>query len=123
MVGNEATLSLARGTVGSNSAASRSATLATNRRTSPASQESVRHHNLALVAGHVVDNGPCSRAQIVRDTGFTKRTVATLVGARCALGILTESPAPARGSIGRPPTLVRVSGDRVAALGLEIGVD
>ena len=123
MVGKEATLRLARGAVGSNSAGNRSATLATNRRTSPASQESVRHHNLALVAGHVVDNGPCSRAQIVRDTGFNKSTVSTLVGDLCALGILAESPAPTRGSIGRPPTLVRVSGDHVAALGLEIGVD
>ena len=122
-MGEEATLRVVPGAVAPHSAGDRSATLATYRRKSPASQESVRHHNLALVAGHVVANGPCTRAQIARNTGFNKSTVSALVSDLCALGILSEAPAPTRGSVGRPPTLVRVSGHHVAALGLEIGVD
>ncbi|MBB5130879.1 putative NBD/HSP70 family sugar kinase [Thermocatellispora tengchongensis] len=85
----------------------------------------MRARNLALVLGEVSRNGPVTRAALAEITGLTKTTVSKLVGDLLESGMVTESPPPADAdrSRGRPGVAVRLRGDRVAALGLEINVD
>lgn len=78
--------------------------------------------NLATVLG-CLTNGPASRAELARNTGLTKATVSSLVGELVALGLVRDTPDSVRGPTGRPATLVSVSGDHTAAIGLEVNVD
>ena len=83
----------------------------------------VRRHNLALVIQKVAERGVISRAEIAAQTGLTKGTVSVLVQELFKLGLLVELGAQTDGRIGRPRSGLGVNGDRVAAVGLEIGVD
>ena len=89
----------------------------------PANQRSVRRHNLGVVLRHVAERGPRSRAAIAQETGLNKTTVSSLVGELIEFGLVRETELEQRGTVGRPPLPVELSGDGVAGLGLEIGVD
>ena len=89
----------------------------------PANQRSVRRHNLGVVLRHVAERGPRSRAAIAQETGLNKTTVSSLVGDLIEFGLVRETELEQRGTVGRPPLPVELSGAGVAGLGLEIGVD
>jgi predicted NBD/HSP70 family sugar kinase len=93
------------------------------RRTTPANQRSVRRHNLGVVLRHVAERGPRSRAAIAQETGLNKTTVSSLVGELIEFGLVRETEIEQRGTVGRPPLPVELSGGGVAGLGLEVGVD
>ncbi len=83
----------------------------------------MRASNLAAVLGEIHRAGPLTRAALSERTGLTKTTVSKLVADLLAAGYVTESQAASDGERGRPGVLVRLSGERLAALGLEINVD
>ena len=89
----------------------------------PANQRSVRRHNLGVVLRHVAEHGPRSRAAIAQETGLNKTTVSSLVGELIDFGLVRETEVELRGTVGRPALPVELSGERVAGLGLEVGVD
>jgi predicted NBD/HSP70 family sugar kinase len=92
-------------------------------RITPANQRSVRRHNLGVVLRHVAERGARSRAAIAQETGLNKTTVSSLVGELIAFGLVRETELEQRGTVGRPPLPVELSGAGVAGLGLEVGVD
>ncbi|GII81491.1 sugar kinase [Sphaerisporangium rufum] len=85
--------------------------------------DAMRAGNLAAVLGELDRTGPLTRAALAEATGLTKTTVSKLVAGLIDAGLAVESGAVRDGERGRPGTAVRLSGDRVAALGLEINVD
>ncbi|WP_344244263.1 ROK family transcriptional regulator [Actinocorallia libanotica] len=88
----------------------------------PVRHGAMRARNLGLVLGEVAGGGPLTRAALAELTGLTKTTVSSLVADLLAAGLVAESPAVRAGERGRPGTEVRLSGGRVAALGLEVNV-
>jgi predicted NBD/HSP70 family sugar kinase len=90
----------------------------------PARQRDLRDRNLAGVLGAVAGAPqPVSRARVAVLTGLTRTTVSSLVEPLLSSRLLTEvEPAPPSGA-GRPAVGLRLSGERVAALGAEVGVD
>jgi predicted NBD/HSP70 family sugar kinase len=91
--------------------------------TQAARRGSTRIRNLELVLGEVDRRGPLTRAALAEVTGLTKTTVSTLVAELIAAGFVAESGVVRVGERGRPGVAVGVSGDRVAALGIEVNVD
>jgi predicted NBD/HSP70 family sugar kinase len=85
--------------------------------------DTMRAGNLALVLGELDSRGPLTRAALAETTGLTKTTVSKLVGDLIDAGMAVESGVVRDGERGRPGVAVRLSGHRVAALGLEINVD
>jgi predicted NBD/HSP70 family sugar kinase len=85
--------------------------------------DSMRARNLGVVLGEVRRSGPITRAALAEITGLTKTTVSKMVGDLIDAGMVTESGTLRDGERGRPGTAVALSGERVAALGLEINVD
>jgi predicted NBD/HSP70 family sugar kinase len=85
--------------------------------------DSMRAGNLAVVLGELDRRGPLTRAALAETTGLTKTTVSKLVGDLIDAGMAVESGTVHDGERGRPGVAVRLSGHRVAALGLEINVD
>ncbi|WP_066360577.1 ROK family transcriptional regulator [Herbidospora mongoliensis] len=85
--------------------------------------DEMRAHNLALVLREVRSHGSLTRATLAEVTGLTKTTVSKLVGDLLEAGLVVEAGAVRARERGRPGVEVRVSGDRVAAIGLEINVD
>jgi predicted NBD/HSP70 family sugar kinase len=87
----------------------------------PADQQTVRRHNLSLIAA-AVGQAAGSRAELAQRTGLTKATVSSLVDALLAQGILIEGEPPAA-RVGRPARPVSLNPDGPLAVGLEINVD
>src|SRR3954467_5598750 len=85
--------------------------------------DSMRARNLGVVLGEIHRSGPITRAALAEITGLTKTTVSKVVGDLLGAGMVAESGALRGGERGRPGTSVSLSGDRVAALGLEVNVD
>lgn len=85
--------------------------------------DAMRAGNLAVVLGELDRRGPLTRAALAENTGLTKTTVSKLVADLIDAGMAVESGAVRDGERGRPGVAVRLSGHRVAALGLEINVD
>ncbi|WP_245765525.1 ROK family transcriptional regulator [Nonomuraea jiangxiensis] len=83
----------------------------------------MRARNLAVVLGTIHRSGPHTRAALAELTGLTKTTVSSLVGDLLEAGVVTESDAVRAGERGRPGKAVRLSGQRVATLGLEVNID
>ncbi|MDH2426587.1 ROK family transcriptional regulator [Sphaerisporangium sp. TRM90804] len=83
----------------------------------------MRAGNLAAVLGELDRRGPLTRAALAEFTGLTKTTVSKLVAYLIDAGMAVESGTVRDGERGRPGVVVRLSGHRVAALGLEINVD
>lgn len=90
-------------------------------------QEAVRRHNLGTVLRHVHRAGQLSRAELTRQMGLNRSTIAALAGELETLGI-TERTGPAqepgeRQGAGRPSTGVRLAatGPYVIAVDLKVG--
>jgi predicted NBD/HSP70 family sugar kinase len=87
-------------------------------------QRAIRRANLSAVLRHVATDGPRSRARIALETGLNKTTVSSLVSELIAAGLLVETGEEEQpGAVGRPARTVRLNGQAVAALGLEVNVD
>lgn len=88
-----------------------------------ARQESLREHNLALVAREVLSaESPLSRADVAARTGLNRATVSRLV-AELVAGQLIAEDAPVVAGAGRPATPLRPAAGTVGGLGLEVSVD
>lgn len=85
--------------------------------------DAMRARNLAFVLREVRSHGSLTRASLAEVTGLTKTTVSKLVADLLEAGLVVETGAVRAGERGRPGVEVRVSGDRIAAVGLEINVD
>ncbi|MFG2071956.1 ROK family transcriptional regulator [Nonomuraea maritima] len=83
----------------------------------------MRARNLAVVLAAIHRSGPHTRAALAERTGLTKTTVSSLVADLLEAGAVTEGGAVRGGERGRPGVAVRLSGRRVAALGLEVNID
>jgi len=88
---------------------------------SPAGAQSVRRHNLGLLA-RAVAAAPGSRAELAQRTGLTKATVSSLVDSLLAAGLLVEGE-PSGSRPGRPARPVSLNPAGPAAVGLEVNVD
>ena len=91
-------------------------------RGTPARQQLLKRHNLALVLRQVAASGSLSRAQVALRTGLTKATVSTLVDAMIDARLVVEND-PERGLIGRPGSPLSLNPKGPAGLGIEINVD
>ncbi len=92
---------------------------------SPARQDGVRAHNMALVLQHVAQaaGSAPSRATVAAGTGLTRATVSTLVDDLLAGGLVIEvDPAPRNGA-GRPAAGLALAPHGPVGLGLEVNVD
>ncbi len=90
---------------------------------SPAGQQSVRGHNLALLLAAIAEQPEgVSRAQLAVITGLTRATAGALVEELIAADLVCESQ-PRRGGRGRPGSPLAVNPNGPAGLGIEINVD
>jgi predicted NBD/HSP70 family sugar kinase len=90
---------------------------------SPARQDALRQHNLALVLQHIAAGEPVSRARIAANTSLTKTTVSSLVDDLVSARLVTELGPEARGEIGRPGSALVLNRAGFVGIGLEINVD
>lgn len=77
--------------------------------------DAVRRSNLSLVLGRVHALGAISRAQLTRETGLNRSTIAALVAELVRLGLVQETDPDQTNQVGRPSPVV-VPGDRVVAI-------
>ena len=90
----------------------------------PAATDEVRRRNTAVVLRLLRDAGALSRADLSRRSGLAKATVGTIVGDLEDRELVAEQPQDRYGgSRGRPSTLVRLRGGRLAGIGIEVNVD
>ena len=88
-----------------------------------ARQESLREHNLALIAREVLSaKRPLSRAEVATRTGLNRATVSRLV-AELVAGRLVVEDTPVITGAGRPATPLRPATRTVGGLGLEVSID
>jgi predicted NBD/HSP70 family sugar kinase len=90
---------------------------------SPARQDALRQHNLALVLQHIAAGEPVSRARIAAATSLTKTTVSSLVDDLVSARLVTELGPEARGEVGRPGSALTLNRAGFVGIGLEINVD
>ena len=88
----------------------------------PASQQTVRRHNRAIVLRQIRDVPGRSRAQLAAATGMSRATVSALVDDLVAGGLVRELDA-GRGTRGRPAVPLTLDPDGPAGLGIDINVD
>jgi predicted NBD/HSP70 family sugar kinase len=90
---------------------------------SPARQQALRSHNLALVLQHIAANEPVTRARIAQATSLTKATVSSLVDDLLSARLVTELGPEARGEVGRPGSALALNRTGFVGVGLELNVD
>ncbi|KAD3515068.1 ROK family protein [Arthrobacter yangruifuii] len=83
--------------------------------------DNLRSTNLSRILTLLHRNGPLSRVNLTRLTGFNRSTVGALVGELAAMGLAYETDSPA-GRVGRPSPLVHAN-ERVAAVVIHPDVD
>lgn len=88
-----------------------------------AGQLEIRRNNLALIMESLAASRQSSRAKLSLETGLTKATVSALVADLIGASLIREVTKQNDGRLGRPATVLEVSGETVAAIGLEINVD
>ncbi|CAM3411745.1 ROK family transcriptional regulator [Occultella aeris] len=87
-------------------------------------QETLREHNLSLIARTVVSAPtPPSRADVATATGLTRATVSRLVTELIEGGLVAEDAPLTAGLAGRPAIPLRPAPGTVGALGLEVNID
>jgi predicted NBD/HSP70 family sugar kinase len=87
-------------------------------------QEAVRRHNLGTLLRHVHQRENASRAELTKDMGLNRSTIAGLVAELESLGAVAHAEAVGtqRGA-GRPSAGVRVAPDGPFVVGVDLGVD
>ncbi|MDP3209349.1 MAG: ROK family protein, partial [Rhodoglobus sp.] len=84
--------------------------------------DQVRRSNLSNLLSRVHQTGGTSRAQLTRDTGLNRSTIADLVGELVELGLVIEASPDPTNQVGRPSPIV-VPSDRVVALAVNPELD
>ena len=82
-----------------------------------------RRHNRSLVLQQLFDAGPLSRADLARATGLTRVTVSELVTELLDDGIVAELGTKPGTHMGKPATLVGLSGTAPVAIALDLSGD
>ncbi len=97
--------------------------MAPSARPAPARQQTLRQHNLALVARTVVGaESPLSRADVAARTGLTRATVSALVDRLIGAGLVRElAPATPQGA-GRPGVPLAPAPRTLVGVGLEVNL-
>jgi len=93
--------------------------------TSPGSgsnNDQVRRHNLSVVLGLAHRTGGLSRAQLTRQTGLNRSTIAALVGELVERQLVVEVDPGSSGQVGRPSPMVRPN-PRAVALAVHPEID
>jgi predicted NBD/HSP70 family sugar kinase len=87
-------------------------------------QEAVRRHNLGTLLRNVHQRGNSSRAELTKDMGLNRSTIAGLVAELEALGAVAHAAAvgTSRGA-GRPSVGVRIAPDGPFVVAIDLGVD
>ena len=89
----------------------------------PKAHADMRISNMSLLLRRLQAGPPCSRTELVRETGLSKAAVSTLMAELCARGLVSEDAPDLSGSVGRPSTALRVAAQAAAGVGVEIGID
>lgn len=82
----------------------------------------VRRHNMAVILEHIARDGPSARSEIARATGLSRGAVTALTTALTDAGVLAELT-PELPSRGRPLTRLRLAGDGVAIVAVQLNAD
>jgi predicted NBD/HSP70 family sugar kinase len=87
------------------------------------SLEDLRRANRRLILGHLVADGPQSRAELSRASGLSATTVSSLVNEMLGSGQVRETTTgrPHKGGSGRPPVLVELATPPGGVVGVDIG--
>ena len=93
------------------------------RRTTKVLPADARRHNRALVLQSLFTGGPCSRADIARESGLTPVTVSVLVGELHDAGLIEEAGARPEARVGKPATLVRLRAESTTTAALDLSDD
>ena len=86
-------------------------------------QEAVRRHNLGTLLRHVHRRGSSSRAELTREMGLNRSTIAGLVVELESLGLVEHSAAVGSSGAGRPSAGVRLAPDGPFVIAVDLGVD
>ena len=86
------------------------------------SNDSVRRHNLAVMMRLVHHAGAVSRAQLTRQTGLNRSTIAALVAELVERELVRETDPDSRNQVGRPSPVV-VPGTRPLAITINPEID
>ncbi|WP_433890438.1 ROK family transcriptional regulator [Streptomyces sp. CA-111067] len=89
----------------------------------PASKQSMRRHNLALVLRQVAAGQSASRATVAAQVGLTKATVSSLVEELRLAGLVVEHVPENQGRVGRPGGALALNPRGAAGVGVEVNVD
>ena len=89
----------------------------------PASKQSMRRHNLALVLRQVAASQSASRAAVATQVGLTKATVSSLVEELRLAGLVVEHVPENQGRVGRPGGALALNPRGAAGVGVEVNVD
>lgn len=84
--------------------------------------DNVRRTNLSLVLGLVHTSGAVSRAQLTRELGLNRSTIAALVSELVSRGLVVESTPEASSQVGRP-SLVITPSPSIAAITINPELD
>ncbi len=76
--------------------------------------DNVRRHNLSMVLGLVHSRGAVSRAQLTRDLGLNRSTIAALVAELVQLALVVETDPEPTNQVGRPSLVIEPSSRTVA---------
>lgn len=68
--------------------------------------DNVRRHNLSMVLGLVHARGAVSRAQLTRELGLNRSTIAALVAELVQLGLVIETDPEQTNQVGRPSLVI-----------------
>ncbi len=89
---------------------------------SGSNNDQVRRHNLSVVLGLSHRTGGLSRAQLTRQTGLNRSTIADLVGELVDRQLVVEVDPASSGQVGRPSLIVRPN-PRAVALAINPEID
>jgi predicted NBD/HSP70 family sugar kinase len=84
--------------------------------------DAIRRHNLALILGHVHQDGSLTRAELTQRLGVSRSTVGALVSDLTALGLVEESVPTGGDRVGRPSHVVgpHSAGPVVVAIDVDV---
>lgn len=88
---------------------------------SDARPELLRKMNVRKILEVLREKGPSSRAEITRLSGISAPTVSKVVANLLGSGLIEEGEAPAK-AVGRPGRHLRLAGDSVRVVGIELNV-
>jgi predicted NBD/HSP70 family sugar kinase len=84
--------------------------------------DAIRRHNLAVILGHVHQDGSLTRAELTSRLGVSRSTVGALVSDLTALGLVEESVPTGGDRVGRPSHVVgpHSTGPVVVAIDVDV---